>query len=138
MFINTLKGMALFGLLGPAIGMLVIALPALVILGGWSSGSFLALIPAVYFIGGIPAVICGLLAGTVRTSLTRLQGSVVAGVAGSVCSVGYHLLVFGHHAIGRAVVLIAAAGFISGLACGFVFFAPPHYSARDLPSGREK
>ena len=125
MFINALKGLALFGLLGPAIGMLVIALPAMVIISGWSLPSLLALIPAVYFIGGIPAAICGLLAGTVRTSLTRLQGSVVAGVMGSACSVGYYLLVFGHNALGRAVALIAAAGFISGLACGIVFFARP-------------
>jgi hypothetical protein len=128
MFINALKGVALFGLLGPAIGMLVIALPAMVILSGWSSGSLLALIPAVYFVGGIPAAICGLLAETVRTSLTRIQGSVVAGVTGSACSVAYYLLVFGHNAIGRAVALIAAAGFISGLACGIVFFAPPNHS----------
>lgn len=128
MFINALKGIALFGLLGPAIGMLVVALPAMVILSGWSSGSLLALIPAVYFLGGIPAAICGLLAGTVRTSLTRLQGSLVAGVMGSACSVGYYLLLFGHNAIGRALALIAAAGFISGLACGILFFAPPNYS----------
>jgi len=130
MFVNALKGIALFGLLGPAIGMFVIALPVMVILTGWSLGSFLALIPAVYFIGGIPAAICGLLAGTVRTRLTRLQGSVVAAAIGSVCSVGYYLLVFGSHALGRALALIAAAGFISGLACGIVFFARPNDSLK--------
>ena len=134
MFINALKGIVLFGLLGPAIGMLVIALPALVMLSGWSSDSLLALIPAVYFIGGIPAAICGLLAGTVRTRLNRLQGSIVAGVTGSACSVAYYLLVFGHNAIGRAVALIAAAGLISGLGCGIVFFAPRSYAYTASPS----
>jgi uncharacterized membrane protein YciS (DUF1049 family) len=130
MFINALKGVALFGLLGPAVGMLVIALPAMIILSGWSLDALLALIPAVYFIGGIPAAICGLLAGTVRTRLTRLQGSVVAGVMGSACSVGYYLLVFGHNALGRGVALIVAAGFISGLVCGAAFFARPDHSLK--------
>ena len=131
--INALKGIALFGLLGPAIGVVLVALPAMATASDWSFYSLLLLVPATYFVGGIPAAICGLLAGMVRTRLSRFQGSVAAGVMGTACSVGYLLLMSGPNALGITAALFAMTGFTSGLVCGIVFFAPPNNSFKPKP-----
>jgi hypothetical protein len=89
--INVLKGIALFGLLGPAIGVILIALSSMATASDWSLYSLLWLIPITYFVGGVPAATCGLLAGMVRAKLSRFQGSVAAGIMGATYSVGYYL-----------------------------------------------
>ena len=128
MRINVLKGITLFGLLGPFIGLLALALTSMAATDDWSIRSILFLAPAAYIVGGIPAIICGFAAGLTRTRFSRLPGSIVAGSVGSALSLGYYCLVSIRRELDSAALLFAVMGFVSGLTCGAFFFAPPNNS----------
>ena len=128
LLINVLKGIALFGILGPIIGVLTVALPAMATTGDWSIRSLLLLVPAAYFVGGIPAAASGLIVGVARARLCGFIGAMAAGAIGAACSIGYYLLLSIHGDLDRAAVLFAAAGLASGLVCGIIFRAPPNNS----------
>ena len=134
MFIDALKGIALFGLLGPVIGLLTVVLLAMASTSDWSFNSLALLIPAAYFIGGVPAVVCGLLAGLIRARLHGVTGCLAAGVGGAVCSASYYLLMSIHGNSDYPVIaLFAVAGFIAGIVCGIIFLTLPNNSFKPKP-----
>ena len=132
---NILKGALLFGLLGPAIGLLMVVVPIMAMTSAWSLNAFLLLIPAAYFTGGIPAVITGAILGTTRSKLHGLWAYLLAAVVGALCSASYYLIVAarGGPDLRQMGLLFVLPGLAAGLVCGYIFLKPPNNSFKPKP-----
>ena len=131
--INILKGALLFGLLGPSIGWLTIAVPAMVMARDWSLALVLML-PAAYFVGVIPAVIAGFIVGMVRPNIRGVRAYLLAAIIDAICSAAYLAAVTSGDVDFRQIGLLAfLPGFAAGLVCGYIFLKPPNNSFKPNP-----
>ena len=132
--ISILKSIALFALLGPIIGLITLAAPAMVLANDWSLRSLVLLIPIAYFAGGIPAAVCGLVVGIAKPRLRGVWGWLASGAVGAVCSISYYLLISIRSSSDLyPLALFFAPGFLAGLVCGIVFLTPPNNSFKPKP-----
>ena len=135
MFINILKAIVLFGLLGPVVGLLTVWIPGAATSGQWDLRSFALAVPFAYLFGFIPAICCGLFLGIFRSRLRGVRGYSIAAVAGAVCAAAYYLLLYAPDSpdLNRSSAFVIA-GFIAGLVCGFAFLrSPPNNSFKPKP-----
>jgi hypothetical protein len=133
MLANILKGGVLFGLLGPVIGLLTIAVPTMAMSSNWSASAIVFLLPASYFVGGIPAVAAGILVGMARPKLRGVWAYLLAALIGTVCSVAYLLAVTRGHIDVQQSCLLGISGFAASLVCGYIFLKPPNKSFKPRP-----
>ena len=121
---DVLAGVAVYGLIGPLIGLLVvtvtISLPAtLFSLDGKRQA---------YLFGAMPAVLCGVTAGAFKPARTSWRTPAWVCVAGALYGFVFILSVFGAHRLGY-VIDAGKAGALPGLAaaivCTLLFYGRP-------------
>jgi hypothetical protein len=134
MLSNILKDGLVFGLLGQAIGLVTIAVPAVAMESDWSAGALFLMLPTAYLIGGIPALVTGLLVGMARPRLRGIWAYLLAALIGTLCSVLYLIAVTGGDLDLRQIGFLAALpSFAASFVCGYIFLKPPKSS---LDQGR--
>ncbi|MDR7194560.1 hypothetical protein [Luteimonas terrae] len=129
------KAAALFGVLGPVIGLLAITLPAMAHANAWSLVDLMQLLPAAYVMGAVPAAGTGAIVAMMCPRPRGSRSYLLAGLVGAACSAIYYvgLTASGIAKFGWIGVLFPVAGFAAGLVCGFLFLRRTASAARSSP-----
>lgn len=128
---NVAIGALLFGSVGPLLG----AVPAALIFwfnqrtpnGGTPQDLLLVLglsVPFSYLLGGIPALVCGAIVGSVRDRLVRWHHSLIAGALGltlSLCWGAFRIDKLQHRLDEPGPAMLASAGFFAATVCALLF-----------------
>ena len=130
---DILKGMFLYALAGPPVGLLCVVGVVAVSVGKQASwdGIWLVLF-ASYLAGMIPASMTGMVAGLLRRRYRRMQGVAISALAGAVFSAALSVVVIVaaallqgsnlHQHIVTTTAIIATIGGVAGAVCGIIFF----------------
>ena len=135
---DVVKGVIVFGALGPPLGLLLLAIPGLVrgpppddaLDALHAVGMLLMLTPMAYVFGLLPAIASGVLAGLVRTLRPRWFAVLCTALAGAAASAALGV------AIGRpdAITTLSAIGAVSALLLALLFTRNVHDATSTAPS----
>ncbi|UAN04209.1 hypothetical protein [Achromobacter mucicolens] len=127
---DMLAGAAIFAFMGPAVGMLVMAVvisigaqdPELLLFGLYG-------LPWAYLFGGIPALLCGMTAGALKPAAPSWLAILRMGLIGAAYAFVF-LLTFGTRdrslaALGFPLFMGALPAAVAGLACARVLYGKP-------------
>lgn len=124
---QVLTGLLVFGLIGPLIGMVVVKILIPIPQLEWNFGG----VQISYLIGGLPAMLCGVTAGTLkpnRPARALWPAMALTWAAGALYGFAFVLSIIGVDrvsSVGDAVRAGALPGLTAAIVCGLVFFGWP-------------
>jgi hypothetical protein len=132
---DVLAGVAVYGLIGPLIGLLVVTFPISLPATLFSLDG----VRTAYLFGAMPAVLCGVTAGAFKAARTSWRTPAWICVAGALYGFLFILSVFGAHRLGY-VIDAAKAGALPGLAaaivCTLLFYGRPRQASGPAAQGQ--
>ena len=133
---SLLRAFLVFGLFGPLIGLICVAVQDPVDLA-FSSSLFLALVVFAYVFGLVPALICGLAAWTMRYKLRRYLGAPMCGVIGALtASLFLAPTPYSAQSLAEGLHVAMLPGGAAGFVCGLLYFWPPNNSFKPNSLGK--
>ena len=133
MIASLLRTFLVFGLVGPLVGLICVAIqdPAGL---AFSPSLLLALALFAYTFGLVPALITGLVAWTMRYRLRRYLGAPVCGAVGMLAaSVFLAPTPYTAQSLTEGLQVAMLPGGVAGFACGLLYFWPPNNSFKPNP-----
>ena len=133
MIASLLRAILVFGLVGPLIGLICVAIqdPAGLV---FKPSLLLGLLIFAYAIGLAPALATGLVAWTMRYRLRRYLGGPVCGAVGMLAAAFFLASTpYSVQSLSDGLQLGMIPGGVAGFVCGLLYFWPPNNSFKPNP-----